>query len=78
MRLTGIDIAGARWWIYGKQVELAVPSDIIFYRTGREFVAWQRLDGESKDRRLTRMRARGETGKLVDTREEQFESAARA
>jgi hypothetical protein len=35
-------------WIYGKQVELAVPSDIIFYRTGREFVAWQRLDGETK------------------------------
>jgi hypothetical protein len=37
-------------WIYGKQVELAVPSDIIFYRTGREFVAWQRLDGENKDK----------------------------
>jgi len=37
-------------WIYGKQVELSVPSDIIFYRTGREFVAWQRLDGESADR----------------------------
>jgi hypothetical protein len=36
-------------WIYGKQVELAVPSDIIFYRTGREFVAWQRLDGEVKE-----------------------------
>src|SRR5688500_378179 len=35
-------------WIYGKQVELAVPSDIIFYRTGREFVGWQRLDGENK------------------------------
>jgi hypothetical protein len=33
-------------WIYGKQVELAVPSDIVFYRTGREFVGWQRLDGE--------------------------------
>src|SRR5215207_4939115 len=33
-------------WIYGKQVELSVPSDIIFYRGGREFVAWQRLDGE--------------------------------
>lgn len=31
-------------WIYGKQVELTVPSDVIFYRTGREFVAWQRLD----------------------------------
>ncbi len=27
-----------------------MPSDIIFYRTGREFVAWQRLDGESKDK----------------------------
>src|SRR5262249_45812795 len=33
-------------WIYGKQVELAVPSDIIFYRTGREFVAWQRVAGD--------------------------------
>src|SRR5215813_7294362 len=37
-------------WIYGKQVELTVPSDIIFYRTGREFVAWQRLDGENKEK----------------------------
>src|SRR5947208_504931 len=26
-------------WIFGKQVELTVPSDIIYYRTGREFVA---------------------------------------
>ncbi len=33
-------------WLYGKQVELSVPSDIIFYRTGREFVAWRRLDDE--------------------------------
>src|SRR5918912_238163 len=31
-------------WVYGKQVELTVPGDIIFYRTGREFVAWRRLD----------------------------------
>ncbi|HXD29789.1 MAG TPA: hypothetical protein VN643_01650 [Pyrinomonadaceae bacterium] len=36
-------------WIYGKQVGLSVPSDIIFYRTGREFVAWQRLDGDSSN-----------------------------
>lgn len=36
-------------WLYGKQVELTVPSDIIFYRTGREFVAWQRLDGDSNN-----------------------------
>ena len=34
-------------WLYGKQVELTVPSDIIFYRTGREFVAWQRLDADT-------------------------------
>jgi hypothetical protein len=40
-------------WIYGKQVELTVPSDIIFYRTGREFVAWQRLDGSSTDTETT-------------------------
>jgi hypothetical protein len=33
-------------WIYGKQVELTVPSDIIFYRTGREFMAWHRLDDD--------------------------------
>jgi hypothetical protein len=36
-------------WIFGKQVELMVPSDIIYYRTGREFVAWRRLDDESND-----------------------------
>ncbi len=36
-------------WVFGKQVELTVPSDIIFYRTGREFVAWQRLDADSDD-----------------------------
>jgi hypothetical protein len=41
---------GPAGWIYGKQVELSVPSDIIFYRTGREFVAWQRLDGDSVDK----------------------------
>ncbi|MFN2577426.1 MAG: hypothetical protein ABR607_07010 [Pyrinomonadaceae bacterium] len=36
-------------WIFGKQVELTVPSDIIYYRTGREFVAWRRLDEEASD-----------------------------
>jgi len=34
-------------WVYGKQVELTVPSDIIFYRTGVEFVAWRRLDDDA-------------------------------
>ena len=36
-------------WIFAKQVELAVPSDIIYYRTGREFVAWRRLDEDSSE-----------------------------
>jgi hypothetical protein len=35
-------------WVFGKQVELSVPSDIIFYRGGREFVAWHRLDEAEK------------------------------
>src|SRR2546430_6475690 len=36
-------------WIFGKQVELTVPSDIIYYRTGREFVAWRRLDEDTTE-----------------------------
>lgn len=40
-------------WIFGKQVELTVPSDIIYYRTGREFVAWRRLDEEASDESST-------------------------
>src|SRR5437870_3427930 len=35
--------------IFGKQVELTVPSDVIYYRTGREFVAWRRLDEDTSD-----------------------------
>ena len=41
-------------WIFGKQVELMVPSDIIYYRTGREFVAWRRLDEETTDESATK------------------------
>jgi hypothetical protein len=46
VRLPGSISPAPAGWVFGKQVELTVPSDIIFYRTGREFVAWQRLDGE--------------------------------
>ena len=51
VRLSPNESPAPAGWIYGKQVELSVPSDIIFYRTGREFVGWQRLDGDSKDTR---------------------------
>jgi hypothetical protein len=53
VRLSGAASPAPAGWIYGKQVELSVPSDIIFYRTGREFVAWQRLDGENRDKNAT-------------------------
>lgn len=46
VRLPGDASPAPAGWIYGKQVGLSVPSDIIFYRTGREFVGWQRLDGD--------------------------------
>ena len=37
-------------WIYGRQVELLVPSDIIFYQTNlKKFVTWQRLDNYFPD-----------------------------
>jgi hypothetical protein len=32
-------------WLYGRQVELLVPSDIVFYQSNtRKFITWQRLD----------------------------------
>lgn len=46
VRLTPTVSPAPAGWVYAKQVELSVPSDIIFYRTGREFVAWRRLDDE--------------------------------
>ncbi len=50
VRLPGDASPAPAGWIYGKQVGLSVPSDIIFYRTGREFVGWQRLDGGDKEK----------------------------
>ena len=44
------DLTGTRRLdLSAKQVELTVPSDIIYYRTGREFVAWRRLDEETSE-----------------------------
>jgi hypothetical protein len=43
-------------WIFGRQVELQVPSDIIFYQqNNKKFVAWHRLDNfEENDKPLTK------------------------
>ncbi len=39
-------------WLFGRQVELQVPSDIVFYQNNaKKFVAWQRLDNaEASDK----------------------------
>lgn len=35
-------------WLFGRQVELAVPTDIVFFQqNNKKFVTWQRLDGDS-------------------------------
>jgi hypothetical protein len=49
VRLSPLNSPAPEGWIFGKQVELMVPSDIIYYRTGREFVAWRRLDDDNSD-----------------------------
>ena len=37
-------------WLFGRQVELQVPSDIVFYQQNdRKFVTWQRIDEVADD-----------------------------
>jgi hypothetical protein len=37
-------------WLFGRQVELQVPSDIVFYQNNaKKFVTWQRLDSVPSD-----------------------------
>ena len=38
-------------WLFGRQVELQVPTDVQFYQeNNRKFVAWQRLDSETAEK----------------------------
>lgn len=38
-------------WLFGRQVELQVPSDIVFFQANnRKFVTWQRLDTDAQDK----------------------------
>ncbi len=38
-------------WLFGRQVELQVPSDIVFFQqNNRKFVTWQRLDTDGADK----------------------------
>jgi len=42
-------------WLFGRQVELQVPSDIVFFQqNNKKFVTWQRLDSENAERAVTR------------------------
>lgn len=48
-------------WLFGRQVELQVPSDIVFFQqNNRKFVTWQRLDTDAADKsRVSRGAAPG-------------------
>lgn len=38
-------------WLFGRQVELQVPTDIVFFQqNNRKFVSWQRLDADSANK----------------------------
>ncbi len=38
-------------WIFGRQVELQVPTDIVFFQANnRKFVTWQRLDADAANK----------------------------
>jgi hypothetical protein len=38
-------------WLFGRQVELQVPTDVLFYQeNNRKFIAWQRLDSENAEK----------------------------
>jgi hypothetical protein len=38
-------------WLFGRQVELQVPSDIVFFQANnRKFTTWQRLDADSANK----------------------------
>ena len=37
-------------WLFGRQVELQVPSDIVYFQqNNKKFVSWQRLDAENAE-----------------------------
>jgi hypothetical protein len=48
-------------WLFGRQIELQVPSDIVFYQSNtKKFVTWQRLDNaEASDKFSSKGAARG-------------------
>ncbi len=52
-------------WLFGRQVELQVPSDIVFYQDGeKKFVTWQKLDNvEAGERFSTKNKDAARTSK---------------
>ncbi|HEY0657405.1 MAG TPA: hypothetical protein VGD05_02975 [Pyrinomonadaceae bacterium] len=42
-------------WLFGRQVELQVPNDILFYQENdKKFVTWYRLDNDASDKNSSR------------------------
>jgi hypothetical protein len=52
-------------WVFGRQVELQVPTDIIFYQDGdKKFVTWQRIDSvDTSDKVSTKDKDAARTSK---------------
>lgn len=45
-------------WLFGRQVELQVPSEIVFFQqNNRKFVTWQRLDTDAGDKTVSSSRS---------------------
>lgn len=41
-------------WLFGRQVELSIPSDIVFFQqNNRKFVTWQRLDTDTASKAVS-------------------------
>ena len=56
-------------WLFGRQVELQVPSDIVFYQQNdKKFVTWYRLDNDTNDKVAAKDKVAAPGGWIILTR----------
>ena len=56
-------------WLFGRQVELQVPSDIVFYQQNdKKFVTWYRLDNDTNDKVAAKDKTSAPGGWIILTR----------